>query len=78
MLARGAHVANLRRENSRAVWGDDTKLMEEKEIPPEETSGTPDSVLREGLQVIRFWISATTLDTSAGRTSLPMMKQGLA
>src|SRR3954453_22862408 len=52
LLARGGFVANLLRENWRAVCDDMAKLIEEKTTPPEDTSGTPENVLWEVLQVI--------------------------
>jgi len=78
VLASGVFVANLVRENCRAVWEEVAKLTEEKEMPPEETSGTPERVSRAALQVMRDWMSVTTSATSAGRAVLPMMKQALA
>jgi hypothetical protein len=52
--------------------------MEEKDTPPEETSGTPERVVVEVSQVIEFWIAVTVSWTSAGRAVLPTMKQAWA
>jgi hypothetical protein len=65
----------LERANSRGVWPDVAKLTEEKEIPPEETSGTPERVVREVSQVMRLAISLAMSAVSSGRAWLPMMKQ---
>lgn len=49
--ARGVAVANVSRAKASGVWEDWEKSMEENVIPPEETSGTPESVVFEALQV---------------------------
>ena len=49
--------------------------MDENDTPPEDTSGTPESVVLEVSQVMRDWIWVTTSATSWGSTWLPMTKQ---
>jgi hypothetical protein len=49
--------------------------MSEKLVLPEVTSGTLEIVFAVAEQVMSFWIAVTTSATSAGRTSLPTMKQ---
>lgn len=52
--------------------------MEEKEIPPEDTSGTEPMVVRRVLQVMEDWIAVAVSETSAGRALEPTMKQAAA
>lgn len=49
--------------------------MDEKEIPPELTSGTPDRVVVVGSQVTRARRSNTAVRVSSGRTVFPITKQ---
>src|SRR6187549_78655 len=76
--ASGVLVANLLSANSSGVCLDVAKLMVEKAMPPETTSGTPERVVLLVSQVTTFWIEATVSDTSAGRAVLPMTKQAPA
>lgn len=46
--ARGVAVANVLRAKVRGLWVDWEKSMDEKVMPPEETSGTRDMVSCEG------------------------------
>ena len=68
-------VANLLRAKASGVWPEVAKLTEEKETPPEETSGTLEMVLRAVLHVTRPLMLLTEVTTSAGRAVLPMTKQ---
>jgi hypothetical protein len=77
-LASGVAVAKVVRTKFRGVRFEVAKSIEEKEMPPEITSGTPEMVVTAVLQVIIFWIAVTLSWTSAGRAVLPIMKQGFA
>lgn len=44
-------VANFSRANAKADWPEVAKSMDENDIPPEETSGTPEKVVSLALQV---------------------------
>ena len=50
-LASGVAVANVESAKLRGVWEDCEKSMEENDMPPEETSGTPEIVVLEASQV---------------------------
>lgn len=58
-LANGVAVAKVVRAKFRGVSFEVAKFMEEKEIPPEITSGTPEMVVMAVLQVIISWIAVT-------------------
>jgi hypothetical protein len=58
-LANGVAVAKVVREKFRGVSFEVAKSMEENEIPPEITSGTPEMVVMAVLQVIISWIAVT-------------------
>jgi hypothetical protein len=77
-LASGVAVAKVVRAKFRGVSFEVAKSMEENEMPPEITSGTPEMVVMAVLQVIISWIAATLSWTSAGRAVLPIIKQGFA
>jgi hypothetical protein len=76
-LRNGLGVANSLRANASGVCEDVAKLMEEKETPPEETSGTLERVVWDVEQVMRDWMAATVSETSLGRAVLPMTKHAL-
>jgi hypothetical protein len=58
-------VANVEVANSRGVWEEEAKLMDEKETPSERTSGTRERVVVDVLQVTLDWIAVTVSWTSA-------------
>jgi hypothetical protein len=76
--ARGSAVANFWSANWSGVCEDLEKSTSENVAPPEETSGTPEMVLAELLQVTALWTEVTTSATSAGSAVLPTTKQALA
>jgi hypothetical protein len=52
--------------------------MLEKDMPPLETSGTPEIVVVDVSQVTAFWMLLTEAWTSAGRATEPITKQAVA
>lgn len=52
-------VANSERANSRGVLVDFVKSIEEKDVVPEVTSGTPEMVVLEVSQVMAPWMAVT-------------------
>jgi hypothetical protein len=70
-------VANCEVANARGVSDESAKFTLEKEMPPEETSGTPESVVVLVSQVTFPWMAVTVSWTSAGRAVLPITKQAL-
>ena len=72
--ASGFAVAKVSSANCSGVDDELAKLMSEKETPFDDTSGTLPIVLPVP-QVIPPWIAAATSAVSAGRVSLPTMKQ---
>ena len=77
-LASGVSVAKVVRAKFRGVRFEVAKSIEEKDMPSEITSGTPEMVVMAVLQVIISWIAVTLSWTSTGRAVLPIMKQGFA
>lgn len=70
-------VANCEVANASGVSDESAKLTLEKDTPPEDTSGTPESVVVLVSQVTFPWIAVTVSWTSAGRAVLPITKQAL-
>ena len=70
-------VTNWPMEKASGDWSESAKLMEEKETPPEMTSGTFEMVVLPMLQVMLSARESAMEETSAGSSSVPMMKQGL-
>lgn len=62
----------------RGVRFESAKLMLEKEIPPDTTSGTVPIVVVFVSQVTAFWIDVTVSATSAGNVTAPTTKQAVA
>ena len=71
-------MANSERANVRGEEEDAEKSMEEKDVEPDVTSGTPESVVVDVSQVMVFWREVTTSSTSAGKAVSPTMKQAEA
>lgn len=71
-------MANVESANCSGVCFEVAKLMEEKEVVPEVTSGTLEMVLTVLEQLMEDWMEVTTVATSAGRVVLPMTKQAFA
>jgi len=76
-VAKGLAVANSVVANARGEEDESAKFMLEKEMPPEETSGTPERVVVLVSQVMALCIAVTVSWTSAGRAVVPVMKQAL-
>lgn len=74
--ASGSAVSNALVAKAKGCWPEEAKLMLENDIPPEETSGTPERVAVEVSQVMVDWRAVTMSWVSAGREVLPIMKQG--
>lgn len=77
-LASGGAAAKVVSAKFRGVSFEMAKFMDENEMPPEITSGTPEMVVTAVLQVMTSWIDVTLVWTSAGRAVLPAMKRGFA
>ena len=60
------------------VWEDWEKSMLENDMPPLETSGTPEIVVVEVSHVTGIWMLLTESWTSAGRVTEPITKQAVA
>ena len=78
LLANGVAVAKVDRAKSREFDLESAKLMEEKLMPPEDTSGTDPMVVTAVLQVMLFSMAVTDVCTSAGSATSPTTKHGLA
>ena len=78
LLASRVAVAKVDRAKSREFDLELAKLMEEKLMPPEDTSGTGPMVVTAVLQVMLFSISVTDVCTSAGSVTSPITKHGFA
>lgn len=76
--ARSVGVAKVASAKFNGVSLELAKLMSEKEIPPEVTSGTPLMVVVAGSQVTALMIESTLAWTSAGRVVEPITKQAVA
>lgn len=76
--ARSAGVAKVVSAKFKGVSLEVAKLMSEKEIPPEVTSGTPLMVVVDVSQVTALMIESTLAWTSAGRAVEPITKQAVA
>jgi len=75
--AKGEEVAKVFKAKLRGVSEEVEKSIEEKLMPPDVTSGTPERVVMALLQVMEDWIWFTEVCTSAGRVVLPTIKQGV-
>ena len=78
MEARGSAVAKVLRAKASGVSELVSKLMEEKVVEPDVTSGTLEIVLAELEQVTRAAMELSASMTSWGRAVEPMTKQGFA
>ena len=78
MLARGVAVANLESAKASGVCVESAKLIEEKVMPPEDTSGTLSIVVVLVSHVTEFWMASTVDCTSAPISVFPMTKQAFA
>jgi hypothetical protein len=77
-LASGVAVAKVVSAKLSGVRDDWEKSIEEKDMPPDETSGTPEMVVLELSQVMTLWMELTASWTSAGRVVEPITKQAVA
>jgi len=75
LSARGSVVANSDKANSRGVKFESSKLMSEKRVPFEITSGTPSIVVLVRSQVTCDAIPGRKDSTSALRATFPITKQ---